>query len=113
MYNYNTLEGKIRRVEELHRLQTKIACVPGKYLSYSESHSIGNYLNDIIADLEKQIKQDRKKRQDTIDRKAAAVNKALFEYWGTEKAVRLWDELEKCATTEEVAQLYDLIVSPT
>lgn len=37
MYNYNTLEGKIRRVEELRKLQAKVACVPGKYISYSEA----------------------------------------------------------------------------
>lgn len=113
MYNYNTLEGKIRRVEELRKLQTKIACVPGKYISYSEAHSIGHYLGDIISDLEKQIKQDRKKRQDLIDRKVAAVNKALFDNWGTEKAAKIWDELESCATREEIAQLYDLVFKPT
>lgn len=113
MYNYNTLEGKISRVEELRKLQTKVACVPGKYLSYSEAHAIGLYLGDIIRDLDKQIKDDRKKRQDMIDRKVAAVNKALFDHWGTEKADRLWEELEKCATSEEIAQLYDLVFKPT
>ena len=113
MYNYNTLEGKIGRVEELRKLQTKIACVPGRYISYSEAHALGHYLGDIISDLEKQIKEDRKKRQNMIDRKVAAVNKALFDHWGTEKAAKLWDELEKCATSEEIAQLYDLIFKPT
>ena len=113
MYNYNTLEGKIRRVEELRKLQAKVACVPGKYISYSESHAIGQYLGDIAHDLEKQVKEDRKKRQDMIDRKVAAVNKALFDHWGTDKAAKLWEELEKCATPEEIAQLYDLVFKPT
>ena len=113
MYNYNTLEGKSRRVEELRKLQSKVACVPGKYISYSEAHAIGLYLGDIIHDLDKQIKEDRKKRQDMIDRKVAAVNKALFDHWGTEKADRLWEELEKCATPEEIAQRYDLVFKPT
>lgn len=112
MYNYNTLEGKIRRVEELRKLQAKIACVPGRYISYSEAHAIGLYLGDIAHDLEKQIKEDRKKRQDMIDRKVAAVNKALFDQWGTYKAAKLWEELEKCATPEEIAQLYDLVFKP-
>lgn len=112
MYNYNTLEGKIRRVEELRKLQAKIACVPGKYISYSEAHALGQYLGDIAHDLEKQIKEDRKKRQDMIDRKVAAVNKALFDHWGTDKAAKLWEELEKCATPEEIAQLYDLVFKP-
>lgn len=113
MYNYNTLEGKIRRVEELRKLQVKIACVPGKHLAYSEAHAINQYLNDIAADLEKQIKEDRKKKQDMIDRKVAAVNKALFDHWGTDNAVKLWDELKKCATREEIAELYDFITNPT
>lgn len=113
MYNYNTLEGKICRVEELRKLQAKVACVPGKYISYSEAHAIGSYLGDIIHDLDKQIKEDRKKRQDMIDRKVAAVNKALFDHWGTDKAAKLWEELEKCATPEEIAQLYDLVFKPT
>ena len=113
MYNYNTLEGKIRRVEELRKLQAKVACVPGKYISYSEAHAIGLYLDDIIHDLDKQIKEDRKKRQDMIDRKVEAVNKALFDHWGTDKAAKLWEELEKCATPAEIAQLYDLVFKPT
>ena len=113
MYNYNTLEGKIRRVEELRKRQAKIACVPGKYISYSEAHALGQYLEDIAHDLDKQIKEDRKKRHNMIDRKVAAVNKALFDHWGTEKAAKLWDELEKCATSEEIAQLYDLVFKPT
>ncbi len=109
MYDYNTLEGKTNRVEELHKLQAKIASVPGKYLSYSEARSLGNYLGDIIYDLEKQIKKERKIRQDTINRKVVAVNKALFELWGTEKAEKIWEELEKCKTQEEIAQLYDFL----
>ena len=113
MYNYNTLEGKIRRVEELRKLQGKIACIPGRYISYSEAHALGQYLGDIAHDLEKQIKEDRKKRQDMIDRKVAAVNKALFDQWGTYKSAKLWEELEKCATPEEIAQLYDLVFKPT
>lgn len=113
MYDYNTLEGKIRRVEELRKLQVKVACVPGKYISYEEAHVLGHYLGDIASDLEKQIKKERKARQEEMKRKAAAVNKALFDHWGTEKAAKLWEELEKCATTEEIAQLYDLILKPT
>lgn len=113
MYNYNTLEGKIRRVEELRMLQTKIACVPGKYLGYSEARSLGQYLGDIISDLDKQIKREQKERTDMIKIKVAKVNKALFDYWGTDKAAHLWEELEKCATEEEIAQLYDLLLNPT
>lgn len=109
MYDYNTLEGKIRRVEELRKLQAKVACVPGKYISYSESYSINHYLGDIIHDLEKQINKEQKARRDIIKDKVAKANKALFEYWGTERAETLWNELEKCATEEEIAQLYDLI----
>lgn len=109
MYDYNTLEGKTNRVEELRKLQAKIACVPGKYLSYSEARSLGNYLGDIIYDLEKQIEKERKNKQGIIERKAAAVNKALFELWGTEKAEKIWEELEKCKTQEEIAQLYDFL----
>ena len=109
MYDYNTLDGKIRRVEELRKLQARVACVPGKFISYSEAHSIGQYLGDIISDLEKQIKKEQKAKRDIIKDKVAKVNKALFEYWGTDKAEALWDELEKCATEEEIAQLYDLI----
>lgn len=109
MYNYNTLDGKIRRVEELRKLQSRIAHVPGKYINYTESHSIIHYLGDIISDLEKQINKEQKAKRAIIKDKVAKVNKALFEYWGTEKAETLWDELEKCATEEDIAQLYDLI----
>ena len=112
MYDYNTLEGKIRRVEELHKLQAKIACVPGKYLSYEEAGSLGHYLGDIAYDLEKQIKKEQRTRQEVIKNKVAAINKALFDHWGTDKAAKLWDELEKCATSEEIAQLYDLVFNP-
>lgn len=108
MYDYNTLEGKIRRVEELRKLQARIACIPAKYLSYTEAHSISSYLEDITHDLEKQVRKERKNKQDIIERKAAAVNKALFDLWGTEKAEKIWEELEKCKTSEEIAQLYDL-----
>lgn len=48
-----------------------------------------------------------------IDRKVAAINKALFDHWGTEKADKLWEELDKCTTPEEIAQLYDLVFKPT
>lgn len=113
MYNYNTLEGKIHRVDELRKLQVKIACIPGRYLSYYESRTIGQYLNDIISDLEKQITEDTKKKQEMIERKAAALNKAIFDHWGTEKAAKLWDEMKNCATQEEIAQLYDLVIKPT
>ena len=113
MYNYNTLEGKIRRVKELRSLQAKIASVPGRYLEYSEACSLGHYLGDIIQDLEKQIRQDQKAKRDAIKAKVAKVNKALFDYWGTEKAKLLWQELEKCATEEEIAQLYDVLLNPT
>lgn len=113
MYEYNTLEGKIRRVEELRKLQNKIACVPGKFLNYEEATSLGHYLGDIVSDLERQIKKERKAREDEMNRKAAEVNKAIFDHWGTDKAAKLWDELEKCATTEEIAQLYDLMFKPT
>lgn len=110
MYDYNTLESKIRRVEELRKLQTKVACVPGRYISYEEAHSIGHYLDDIVADLENQIKKERRARQEAIDRKVAAVNKALFDQWGTDRAAKLWDELGKCTTPEEIAQLHDTML---
>lgn len=109
MYDYNTLDGKIRRVEELRKLQSRVACVPGNFINYTEAYSINHYLGDIISDLEKQINKEQKAKRDIIRDKVAKVNKALFEYWGTEKAETLWDELEKCATEEEIAQLYDLI----
>lgn len=113
MYEYNTLEGKICRVEELRKLRSKIACVPGTYISYSESHAISHYLGDIISDLERQIKKEQKERQEIIRSKAEAVNKALFDCWGTKMADQLWEELGKCTTPEEIAQLYDLIFKPT
>lgn len=113
MYDYNTLEGKVRRVEELRKLQARIACVPGKYLGYSEASSINRYLGDVAQDLEKQIRQERKAQRDLINKKVAAVNKAIFDLWGTETAAYLWDELEKCATPEEIAQLHDLLFKPT
>ena len=113
MYDYNTIEGKIRRVEELRKLQARIACVPGKYISYSEATATNHYLGDIISDLEKQIRLQRKAERQAVERKVAALNKALFEHWGTATAEYIWEELEKCASKDEIAQLYDLVFKPT
>lgn len=110
MYNYNTLEGKIRRVEELRKLQNKIACVPGKYINYTEAVSINHYLGDIIYDLEKQIRSERHPR--SIKDKVQAVNKAITNSWGTEFGATLVEQLEHCVTEEDIAQLYDKYLSP-
>lgn len=111
MYNYNTLESKIRRVEELRKLQSKIGTIPGTYLSYTEAVSLGHYLGDIISDLEKQIRAERNPR--SVKDRAEAVRKALSQNWGTKFADNLEEQLDKCKTEEEVAQLYDRYIAPT
>lgn len=111
MYNYNTLEGKINRVEELRKLQAKIGTIPGTYLSYSEARSLAVYLSDIAADLEKQIRAERNPR--SVTDRANSVRIAISKYWGTKLADTLEEQLEKCKTEEEIAQLYDKYLSPT
>jgi len=111
MYNYNTLEGKISRVEELRKLQSKIGSIPGTYLSYSEAVSLGHYLGDIIADLEKQIRSERNPR--SVKDRVKAVDRAISNHWGTKFAETLSEQRDRCSTEEEIAQLYDKYLSPT
>ena len=113
MYNYNTLEAKIRRVENIRKLRAKIACIPGKYLSYAEARDLGQYLEDIEKDLDDQIKKQQKSREAKIKEKVRIVNKTMVDNWGTRIAQKIWEEIEKCSTDEEIAQLYDLYIAPT
>jgi len=59
MYNLNTTEGKQNRIKHIAELQSKVACVPGNYLSYEEASTIIRYLGDIASDLEQQVKKEQ------------------------------------------------------
>lgn len=56
MYNYNTVDGKLDRINHLKDLISKIGEIPGNHLSYLDARAISQYLIDIQKDLEKQIK---------------------------------------------------------
>lgn len=55
MYNYNSVEGKLDRIEELKRYVRLIGEVPGNYIGYLDACGISQYLIDIMKDLESQV----------------------------------------------------------
>lgn len=56
MYNCNSVDGKLARINELKNLISKIGDIPGTFLSYTDAEAISNYLIDVKSDLEKQVK---------------------------------------------------------
>ncbi len=48
----------------------------------------------------------------TLEAKVRLVNKTMVDNWGTRIAQKIWEEIEKCSTEEEIAQLYDLYIAP-
>lgn len=62
MYNYNTVDGKIDRINELKGLISKIGEIPGTHLSYLDASAVIKYLSDIQQDLERQIAPEIAKR---------------------------------------------------
>lgn len=55
MYNYNTVDGKLARIEELKKYINLIGEVPGDHISYQDARGICQYLIDIKKDLESQV----------------------------------------------------------
>ena len=62
MYNYNTADDKLDRINHLKDLISKIGEIPGDHLSYSDARDISQYLIDIQKDLEKQVAPEIAKR---------------------------------------------------
>ena len=62
MYNYNTIEGKLARIEELKKYINLIGEVPGDHIGYLDACGISQYLIDIKNDLEKQVAPEIAKR---------------------------------------------------
>ena len=62
MYNYNTVDGKLDRINHLKDLISKISEIPGDHLSYLDARAISQYLIDIQKDLEHQIAPEIAKR---------------------------------------------------
>ena len=62
MYNYNTVDGKLARIEELKKYINLIGEVPGDHIGYLDARGISQYLIDIKNDLEKQIAPEIAKR---------------------------------------------------
>lgn len=52
MYNYNTVDGKLARIEELKKYINLIGEVPGDHIGYLDARGICQYLIDIKRDLE-------------------------------------------------------------
>lgn len=63
MYNYNTVEGKLNRIEELKKFISLIGEVPGDHIGYLDARGISQYLIDIKNDLEKQVAPEIAKRR--------------------------------------------------
>ena len=55
MYNYNSVDGKIARIEELKKFINLIGEVPGDHIGYLDARGISQYLIDIKKDLEQQV----------------------------------------------------------
>ena len=55
MYNYNSVEGKLARIEELKKYINLIGEVPGDHIGYLDARGISQYLIDIKKDLEAQV----------------------------------------------------------
>ena len=62
MYNYNTVDGKLDRINHLKDLISKIGEISGDHLSYLDARAISQYLIDIQKDLEHQIAPEIAKR---------------------------------------------------
>ena len=62
MYNYNTVDGKLARIEELKKYINLIGEVPGDHIGYLDARGISQYLIDIKNDLEKQVAPEIAKR---------------------------------------------------
>ena len=62
MYNYNSVEGKMARIEELKKYINLIGEVPGDHIGYLDARGISQYLIDIKNDLERQIAPEIAKR---------------------------------------------------
>lgn len=62
MYNYNTVDGKLDRINHLKDLISKIGEIPDDHLSYLDARDISQYLIDIQKDLEHQIAPEIAKR---------------------------------------------------
>jgi len=55
MYNYNSVDGKLARIEELKKYINLIGEVPGDHIGYLDARGISQYLIDIKKDLEQQV----------------------------------------------------------
>ena len=63
MYDYNSIEGKLARIEELKKFVNLIGEIPGDHLGYLDARGISQYLIDIKQDLERQVAPTIAKRR--------------------------------------------------
>ena len=56
MFELNSIDGKIKRLEDITRLIRVGSEIPGRYLSFTDAHTVTQYLLECKRDIEDQLR---------------------------------------------------------